>query len=1439
MLKKIKQTPKRAVALMIAVMMLLGTVLIPISSQLSARAEAGDDNESLRITGIGEQITYGDSCVENAKAGIPNAFVLGTTGGKGDGPVIFSFETPTDIAHFCEYTNTLTVRSVGEFTIVATRAVCGDCGDNGDYCDCDDNGDCDNYCDCDDNGECNRQESASIAVRVEQKPVGIVVEIDNRPFNFTREAKIASAELDLADIVPGDEYYVELVKSWISEPSVPSVTFASIYEGEGIAVEFEGEFVLSGKRGGNYRPVPVETVGNITVGIEPGEGYNIKPGNNGGGWTGLPFAVEAEAGYSVSLRRTEGGKWHDDRAVPTSGVWQDRIEFNYGTLGDSITFYVRRDEKEGVSEALFSQGNVYRIDNTAPVVTWFEFTQINGTPLHRVLNFLSFGLFFNEQIQVTITASDAYPSSGFAAIRMYAYPDGGDRYPVNPVSYNLAEPAEGTAVFRLPVGFRGTVGAVAIDNAGNKSADTGATIDNSDIELAFIQTENIAPTIDFTYPPAVYTDNSGRAWHVDDIPITIAVRDDSSGIRSAEVSINGTIIQTDINGRDISADFFARQTPTHEEVFVINTSQGTHIDGYLRIDVTVVDNAGNSSSAYKVVYRDTENPVIEAFEFSPAGMQYADGQNTTAEVTDYGFYFMGSTTVTISARDDAPSAGIRSITYYTVCVVSGRSAERTVNTVNDRISFVIPADFKGQIFARATDTVDNEPDYFVNPSSVIIASPERHAAQGYIVFNRPATSFTDNTGLDLYAADVNVGVRVVETFAGLRSVEWSVVSPNDTGNNQSGGVSISNSGFLSEDTDGWSILNTDRNLVTEMSRTFMVRNNSNDIALWVRITDRAGNTSEDTIRFSIDKTAPTIAVTYNNNSPDGVHRNYFNAERVATIVVTERNFRAQDVDISITNAGGPVPSLSSWTTAANSADSDSATHTATITFSADGVYTFDISYSDNAGNAAAPFGRDNFTIDQTDPVISVSFDNNSAENINHFGAGRIATISITERNFDERRVIVTGTAIYAGAPTAFPALGEWSSDGDVRTAAINFGTDGLYAFRVAFTDMAGNTAEAYTAGEFYIDISPPDLVETHNTAHHEAVSVHNLPAEQDSPRPLVFSDTNISHIMYTITAQVYAEGDEHDGIAIFKMDYMEVFSDRRAEEYTITLPPEFFNVNGVYEIRATAFDLAGNSSGEAVHTYVVMRDVDMMAYIPSSTLALFNGIHKQAVNFPDIVINIFVIDNMEFDISIGEIQLIGGDYEEEITKRVNGVVQHEITIPNTFIARTFYGDDQVYILPINVSKNPMRTVGYIIINNVPPSGMFDPALGLRSGIGFYGIGEQEIRIVNLSDGIDEGATTVTVNGASVPFGFDADAGTISFVLERSSAYGHPWAGHDIRATLIDTAGNEFTLEEITNIYVGSWFMRYWIFFAIGGAVIAGGGGLAAGLWLRRKKKIAD
>lgn len=144
-------------------------------------------------------------------------------------------------------------------------------------------------------------------------------------------------------------------------------------------------------------------------------------------------------------------------------------------------------------------------------------------------------------------------------------------------------------------------------------------------------------------------------------------------------------------------------------------------------------------------------------------------------------------------------------------------------------------------------------------------------------------------------------------------------------------------------------------------------NNSNDVEIYVKVVDNAGHETEATKDLKIDITHPTIAVTYDLNTP--LNERYYKDVRTATVVVTERNFDESAVRFNITNTDGTQPAISGWTHSANAGVSDDATHTCQVTFAADGDYTFTLETTDLAGNASSYNRVDDFTIDRTVPTI--------------------------------------------------------------------------------------------------------------------------------------------------------------------------------------------------------------------------------------------------------------------------------------------------------------------------------------------------------------------------------------------------------------------------------------------------------------------------------------
>ena len=1063
------------------------------------------------------------------------------------------------------------------------------------------------------------------------------------------------------------------------------------------------------------------------------------------------------------------------------------------------------------------------IDTKKPQVSNFEIKKVHGDVVSKVINLLTFGIFCNDQVEITVTATDEAATSGIKEITLYADSEKIATVPVN---------SDGKSTFVIPtdeiVGenkvFDKVLSATATDNVGNVTEpEVKPTEVNSNIKSSNLMIETVKPIVSVTAPEPAKDKNTATAdnndWYKNDIDFTITAKDEDSGIGSVMVKINDQGILTDKNGKAINEDFAKREAKTTVEKFVVNTNQAViKDDGSYILTVVVIDNAGNVCDTFtKTVYKDVESPVITGFKFNAEEYKEGSETDTTVEVTDYGFYFTKDTSVTISAKDDGPSAGIKSITYYTVDIDSGKSEEITepVNS-NSEITFTVKASFKGQIYAKATDNVLNTATDFVNPNSAIVEDDEKHGKENHIEFAKEQAKNKTSNGGELYSKDVPVEITVTDTYSGIRSIEWSVQAPYDTDNDQSGSVTVANDRSITGD-DGWTQTNTEANLVYVMKKTITVNNNSNDIVVYVKMTDRAGNTSEKEITFSIDKTAPVIEVTYDNNTPDETYTDFFKADRKATVKITERNFNKDDVVYKITNTDGTIPSLSDWTEHKDTVNPDATYYTAEILYHADGDYTFDISYADLAKNKAADFAQHKFTIDQTMPTVSVAYDNMSALNGNYYKADRVATITIVEHNFDAARVTVIGTATDNGVTVAFPVTSAWNDNGDTHTATIHYASDAKYSFDIGFNDKAGNSIADYTPEEFYVDKTAPTL---------EISGVADKSANNGTVAPVItFTDTNYNGnaISYTLT-----------GVSNGKVNYSSSISDiANGQRVTFADFEKIQKVDDIYILTATLTDMAGNETTKSI-TFSANR---FGSVYDLATLEKIIGKYLQ--NEEDVVFTETNVDSLKK----GETKIKltkngtpkdlveGTDYTVTETGGNGQWSQYKYTIN-----KALFTDDGRYSISVysvdaagNINENIDETKKAEISFGVDKTKPVIVPIDFESDTQY----PVEVKTVSveIKDNLVLEGVKIYLNGSEIKYNNDGETYTFD-IPEKNEK-------QNVRIVAVDAAGNEYELlvENFlvsTNLFV-RWFNNTPLFIgSIAGVVILCGAIVLLVMFKRKK-----
>ncbi len=825
------------------------------------------------------------------------------------------------------------------------------------------------------------------------------------------------------------------------------------------------------------------------------------------------------------------------------------------------------------------------IDKAAPTLVNDDGKAISFEIIHddkwaEVINFLSFGTFFNKQVELTVKVEDDV--SGLKSILLNTSDPN-----LPQVEAKSVDLETGIAKYTLDVDqFKGIFSVEVTDMVGHQGIYE-VSKENSNIiaNENEVMVEKHKPSVQIAVKPHSGVTSNGDNQYSGDVTFEVTVADPESGVSSDSIVVNEQEF-----AHDYSRDEAKKVGPI---TYPIPTDKKmANKDGSYTISVEVYDHAGNKNTAEQTIFIDRTKPIITEFTFSTQEKngQFVQGAKVdhlkdSVELTEYGYYFKKPTRVTVVAEDSEVdnefTSGVQSMTlylqdhdngnYYAV-QANGSLKEIPESEVgkiaavatNGKVSFDVPKAFKGQIFAKAADHVKNT-GAFETPAGTVVENEKHHAQEAHIEFDKADTSFKDVKNQELYSKNVAVDLTVTDTYSGLSEIEWSVVAPYDTDQNQKGSIKINNDRSYAEgsNTQGWKQTKSDKNLVTEMTKTLTVAHNSNDIVVKVKMKDRAGNVSEEEIKFSIDKTAPTIEVTYDNNSADPQFGDFYQQNRTATIVVTERNFTEKDVEYAITNQDGAIPKLVGWTTRSNSTDPDKTTHTATISYTTDGDYTFDMKYKDNAGNQAAALKQHQFTLDKTDPEISVTYDNQAAANGNYYQASRTATISITEHNFETGRIQVTGTA---SDGVAFPGVSGWSSRGDVHTATIHYSADALYSFDIAYTDKAGNVAADYQQDAFYVDQTAPELTIT---------GVENQSANNGDVAPVVsYSDKNFNQEAVSISltganrgsvalAGVYANADN-------------------GQVYRFTNFEKEKEVDDLYTLTASLTDLAGNETTETI-----------------------------------------------------------------------------------------------------------------------------------------------------------------------------------------------------------------------------------------------------------------
>ena len=411
--------------------------------------------------------------------------------------------------------------------------------------------------------------------------------------------------------------------------------------------------------------------------------------------------------------------------------------------------------------------------------------------------------------------------------------------------------------------------------------------------------------------------------------------------------------------------------------------------------------------------------------------------------------------------------------------------------------------------------------------------------------------------------------------------------------------------------------------------------------------DLAGNDSNTMTvdEFTIDQTIPTIAVSYDNNN--AATPGYYNAKRTATVTVTEHNFNAAEVNAQITAAlqgsGISAPSLGGWNTSGD-------VHTASVTFSADADYTFDVGYTDLAGNPAADYPQDSFTVDQTAPEVEF-FDivDKSANN------GTVAPgVKYSDVNYTENGVDIT----IKGAKHNSEALsGERSSISNGESIKLpdfehTEDKDDVYTMTAVITDKAGNKTEKQVM--FSVNRFGSNYIYSDSTESFLNKVYSN--AEQDLVVTEINVDTLVSNgISYSLDNKTteLKKGNDYT--------VKESGGDGSWKEYTYTISKKNFEKEGRYTVTIDSEDAATNTMNNKVKESPITFVIDK-----TSPTVVITGIEESSYRADSRDMTVNVSDNTavkKLSIMVGGKEVATYDQQEII--KAGGQISYTIDSANS------------------------------------------------------------------------------------------------------------------------------------------------------------------------------
>lgn len=560
---------------------------------------------------------------------------------------------------------------------------------------------------------------------------------------------------------------------------------------------------------------------------------------------------------------------------------------------------------------------------------------------------------------------------------------------------------------------------------------------------------------------------------------------DGKNTNGGELKITGWDSETQTN---TITETYTGNVPTKGQLVnewsgTVNIDKEANNSSNVKFSVIVEDNAGNISESSINLDIDITAPAIDVsfedvgYNQTVDGRGYFGGENAgrvaTVKFTERTNHFDKVAaekwiTDNIEAVDMSGKAVSGTYTVEWNDTVEGTTPDDAVHTAT--VTFSGDANYKWTSKDEAfSDKAGNENTAVTTGNSVtpwsftvdktaptsmkiVVESADLVAAdQTTLVYNR------------FYQTDINSILEANFDVSGMESMQYQIVRPTDE---------------YKED-GAWIDYDAEAGISAYPTDKFVIYFRAEDRAGNVSIVRSTGIVVDDKAPIG-ETNAPEIDIIPNEANENGFH----NGNVDVKIKVVDPKYKGQTGDAAGYYSGLNTIKYKITATDTNAVEEgvllSPSTVTGIATVDSDGLTSawagnitvdstrfnsnkviVEIYAVDNAGNERTSKTSDgDIQIDITAPTIEVSYDNNDVDSETYFKADRTATIVVTERNFDPKKVNLRQT----NTDGAVPALSEWvktegtgNADDTKWTATIVYNTDGDYEFEIACTDLAGWT----------------------------------------------------------------------------------------------------------------------------------------------------------------------------------------------------------------------------------------------------------------------------------------------------------------------------------------------------------------------------------------------